>query len=95
MNEVVCPGCGEKTSIEGLRVGDRIECPNCANLTLRVKKRGEEHCLEEIHKVSCPTCDCIMEVPENAAPEDIMNCCGQGFRLTYEFGAYALKEPTS
>lgn len=91
MKKLVCPGCGEKTSLEGLKVDDRIECPNCADLTLRFKKRGEELYLEEIHKVSCPSCDCIMEVPEGAAAGDFLRCCGKEFLLTYEFGAYALQ----
>ena len=50
MEGVVCPGCGETVSLAGLKAGDRIDCPNCANLILRVKKRGEEHYLEEIPK---------------------------------------------
>ena len=92
MKQIVCPGCGEKTSIDGLKIGDRIECPNCANLTLRVKKRGEELYLEEVPKVSCPSCNCILEVPENTTAGDTIQCCGKEFHLTYEFGTYALKE---
>jgi len=91
LKELVCPGCGEKTSIDGLAVGDRIDCPSCANLTLRVRKQGAEHRLEEIFKVSCPSCDRLVEVPEGAAAGDPVSCCGKQFFLTYEFGAYALK----
>ncbi len=94
MEGVVCPGCGETVSLAGLKAGDRIDCPNCANLILRVKKRGEEHYLEEIPKVSCPSCDRVMEVPEGLGPGDSLKCCGKEFTLTYEFGAYALEEKT-
>ncbi len=94
MEGVVCPGCGETVSLAGLKAGDPIDCPNCANLTLRVKKRGEEHYLEEIPKVSCPSCDRVMEIPEGLGPGDSLKCCGKEFTLTYEFGAYALEEKT-
>ena len=94
MAGVVCPGCGETVSLAGLKVGDRFDCANCADLTLRVKKRGEEHYLEEIPKVSCPSCDRVMEIPEWLGPGDSLKCCGKEFTLTYEFGAYALEEKT-
>ncbi len=94
MEGVVCPGCGETVSLAGLKAGDRIDCPNCANLTLRVKKRGEEYYLEDIPKVSCPSCDRVMEMPEALGPGDSLKCCGKEFTLTYEFGAYALEEKT-
>jgi len=94
MEGVVCPGCGETVSLAGLKAGDRIDCPNCANLTLRVKKRGEDYYLEDIPKVSCPSCDRVMEMPEALGPGDSLKCCGKEFTLTYEFGAYALEEKT-
>ena len=94
MEGVVCPGCGETVPLAGLKAGDRMDCPNCANLTLRVKTRGEEHFLEEIPKVSCPSCDRAMEIPEGLGPGDSLKCCGKELTLTYEFGAYALEEKT-
>jgi len=94
MEGVVCPGCGETVSLAGLKAGDRIDCSNCANLTFRVKKRGVVHYLEEIPKVSCPSCDRVMEIPEGLGPGDSLKCCGKEFILTYEFGAYALEEKT-
>lgn len=92
MAEAICPGCGENVSLQGLKVGDRIGCPNCANLTLRVKKRGEEHYLEEVPKVSCPSCDRVIEIPESLGPADSLMCCGEEFIISYEFGAYALEK---
>jgi hypothetical protein len=91
MNEIICPGCGENVSLEGLTVGDAIDCPNCASLTLRIKNRGGDHYLRQIFKASCPSCDRIIEVPENASAGDTIECCGKQFTFTYEFGTYALK----
>ena len=91
MHEVLCPGCGEKVSLEGLKAGARIDCPNCANLTLRLKNKDGKCFLDEIPKVSCPTCDRVMEVPEGLSAGDTMECCGEKYVLTYEFGAYALR----
>lgn len=91
MAEAICPGCREKVSLEGLKVGDRIDCSNCANLTLRVKQREGGYFLEEIAKVSCPTCDRVIEVPEGLSAGDSLKCCDEEFTLTYEFGTYALR----
>lgn len=92
MEEVLCPGCGEKIALLGLKVGDRIDCSNCANLTLRLREQDGNYFLEEIPKVSCPACERTLEVPENLGPGDTLTCCGEKFALTYEFGAYALKK---
>ena len=90
MHEVLCPGCSEKVPLEGLKVGDRIDCSNCANVTLRLKGKDGIYFLEEISKVSCPACEQDMEVPEDLRAGDTMECCGEKYVLTYEFGAYAL-----
>ncbi len=92
MAELLCPGCGEKVSLEGLKVGDRIDCPNCANLTLKLKEDNGRYILVEIPKVSCPSCDRLMEVPEELGTGDSLTCCGEKFTLTYGFGAYALEK---
>ncbi len=89
---VLCPGCGEEVSFDGLKVGDQHDCTNCANLTLRVKEKDGKYFLEEIPKVSCPSCNRVMEVPEGLGPGDTLTCCGEGFTLTYELGAYALEK---
>jgi len=90
VSEVLCPGCGEKVSLEGLTVGDRINCFNCADLTLRVEETEGEYSLAEVHKVSCPSCECVREVPDGLGPGDTMLCCGKDYTLTYEFGSFAL-----
>lgn len=78
--------------MEDLKVGDRLDCPYCANLTLRLaEKNGLLH-LVEVPKVSCPSCGRVMEIPEGLAAGDRLKCCGEEFILTYEFGAYALQK---
>ena len=94
MSELLCPGCGEKVSLNGLRLGDRIDCSNCANLTLRLKEKDGKYFLEEIPTVTCPSCDRVMEVPEGRGAGEMMECCGEKYVLTYEFGAYALISQT-
>lgn len=93
--DLICPGCGEKVSLDGLKVGDRIDCSNCANLNLRLKGEERRYFLEEIHKVSCPSCDRLMEIPEGTVPGKTLMCCGKEYVLTYEFGAYALETAAS
>ncbi|HEV8716150.1 MAG TPA: hypothetical protein VGX03_25410 [Candidatus Binatia bacterium] len=77
--------------MSSLTEGDRFECTNCADLTLELMRREGELTLRQVHRVSCPLCNQMLEVPEHARPGDIMICCGQTFRLTYEFGTYALE----
>jgi len=95
MSELLCPGCSENVSLNGLRVGDRIDCSNCANLTLRLKENDGKYFLEEVPKVSCPSCERIIEVPEDLGPGATLTCREENFLLTYEFGAYALEKTKS
>lgn len=91
MPSLTCLGCGEEIDISGLKEGDRFECANCADLTLELVRRESELTLRQVHRVSCPLCDQILEAPEHARPGDIMTCCDRTFRFTYEFGSYALE----
>ena len=91
MPSVICPGCGEEIDVSNLTEGDRFECTNCAGLTPELVRREGKLTLRQVHHVSCPRCNRMLEVPEHARPGDTMICCGQMFRLTYEFGAYALE----
>ena len=86
-----CPGCGEVVDIRALKEGDRFECARCAGLTLELVCHAGTLALQQVHSVSCPGCDKNLEVPTETQPGDMMSCCGQTFRLTYEFGAYALE----
>lgn len=89
--KIPCPGCGEAIDTSSLKEGDFIECQSCADLILKLVRHEGKLALKQIHRVSCPLCDKKLEVPEDAQPGDTMSCCAQTFRLTCEFGAYALE----
>lgn len=91
MPSLTCLGCGEAVDISSLKEGDRFECANCAGLTLKVIRQKGDLVLRQIHRVSCPVCGQMLEAPEDAKAGDTMTCCDRTFRLTYEFGAYALE----
>lgn len=91
MPSLTCLGCGEEVDISGLTEGDRLECANCADLTLELVRGDGGFTIQQVHRVSCPLCTQRHEVPEDAKPGDTMTCCSRTFRLTYEFGAYALE----
>jgi hypothetical protein len=57
---------------------------------LRLKEKDGKYFLEEIPKVSCPSCDRVKEVPDGLRAGETMECCGEKYVLTYEFGAYSL-----
>jgi hypothetical protein len=88
---LTCLGCGEAVDISSLKEGDRFECANCAGLTLELVHREGEISLRQVYRVSCPVCGQMLEAPEHARAGDTMTCCERTFRLTYEFGAYALE----
>jgi len=92
MVSLTCPGCGEAVDISSLKEGDRLACANCAGLTLELVHREGELSLRQVQRVSCPLCGQMREVPEHARAGDTMSCCGRTFRLTYEFGTYALED---
>ncbi|HXG18672.1 MAG TPA: hypothetical protein VNN62_06300 [Methylomirabilota bacterium] len=88
---LTCLGCGEEIDISGLKEGDRSECANCASLTLELVRREGELTLRQVHRVSCPLCGQMREVPAHVKAGDAIICCDRTFRLTYEFGTYALE----
>lgn len=92
MPSLTCIGCGEEIDISNRTEGDRFECAHCADLTLELVRGDGGLNLRQVHWVSCPLCTRRQEVPKDAKPGGAMVCCGRTFRLTYEFGAYALEE---
>jgi hypothetical protein len=42
--------------------------------------------------VSCPHCDEVVTLAEEAKPGDTIECCGRRYRLSYEYGAFAAEE---
>jgi len=91
---VHCPDCGDLIDVpDGARPGDLLECPNCAGHTLRLKQDGSGWSATLAHRVSCPRCDDVLTLPANAKAGDTITCCGQQYRLSYEYGAFAAEEP--
>lgn len=89
---VACPGCGEPVPEDRLVPGNRFECENCAGLVIEVV--GDEAGrpgLREVPFASCPVCDVPLEVPVDAWAGGTMEHCGRRFRLTCEFGSWALE----
>ena len=41
------------------------------------------------YRVSCPECGAQITLSEAARAGDVSECCGQRFRLTFEYGAFA------
>lgn len=72
--------------------GDIIECPNCAGHALRLKREDGRWSATLAHRVSCPACDEMLILPEDAKAGDGIECCGRGYRLTFEYGAFAAEE---
>jgi hypothetical protein len=54
-------------------------------------RREGELTLRQVHRVSCPLCGQMREVPAHVKAGDAIICCDRTFRLTYEFGTYALE----
>jgi len=75
-----------------VRSGDLIECPNCAGHLLRVRDDAGVWAATLAHRVSCPNCDELVTLPEDAKPGALVNCCGRDYRLTFEYGAFAAEE---
>jgi len=72
--------------------GGLVECPNCAGHLLRVRHEGGTWSTTIAHRVSCPNCDELRTLAEDAKPGDLVNCCGRDYRLTFEYGAFAAEE---
>jgi len=48
------------------------------------------------HRVSCPDCERVITLSEDAKAGDAVECCGRRYRLTFEYGAFAAEpEPGS
>jgi hypothetical protein len=89
MPSVTCPDCGAFLEVpKGTRSGDLFECPNCAGHALRVREHTGRWSATLAHRVSCPACDEVITLPEDVRPGDTVRCCGQTYRLTFEFGAF-------
>jgi|SRR5688500_5013449 len=92
MRSVRCPECGREFELsETAKSGNIIDCPFCAGLSLRLIEEGGRLSTVAPKRVSCPACDRIIVPSDNAHAGDIIRCCGKEFRLTYEFGSFAME----
>lgn len=92
MATVRCPDCGQDIPVaDGARSGDLIDCPNCAGLALRLKEHDGQWTAAIAHRVSCPDCQQTIVLPDTAKAGDGVACCGREYRLTFEYGAFALE----
>lgn len=41
------------------------------------------------YRVSCPACDAVIPVPEDARAGAYLEHCGRRYRLTWAYGAFA------
>ena len=90
MSQVRCPDCGTDVSIPpGTLAGDLVDCPNCAGHALRVRATAAGWAASLAHRVSCPACEAVILLPEDAQAGDVLEHCGQRYRLTWEYGAVA------
>ena len=88
-----CPDCGRVIELPAnVPSGDLVECPNCAGLVLRVREDSGAWVASLVHRVSCPRCDALLTLGEDARPGNLVNCCGRDYRLTFEHGAFAAEE---
>jgi hypothetical protein len=69
-----------------------VECPNCAGHALRVREESGRWSATLAHRVSCPDCDEVMTLPEDAQPGGTISCGGRTYRLTLEYGAFAAEK---
>jgi hypothetical protein len=41
------------------------------------------------HRVSCPACEAVIPLPDDARAGDLFEHCGRRHQLTWEYGAFA------
>jgi hypothetical protein len=57
---------------------------------LRAVEQDDAWSVREVKKASCPVGDETIILPDDVRPGDRVRCHGKEFRVTYEFGSYAL-----
>jgi hypothetical protein len=90
MPSVHCPDYGALIEVPKETLsGDLLECPNCAGHALRVREQAGRWSATLTHRVSSSACDEVITLPDDVKPGDTVRCCGQTYRLTFEYGAFA------
>ena len=95
MNEerrLFCPGCGKLISVRAAAgPGDLIDCPNCAGIQLRLAVEDGKEVLRLVQLVTCPACGKRFPFDDDTPEGTLVELCGVEFKLTKEFGAFALE----
>jgi len=87
-----CPGCGQEIPVPaGGRLGDLIECGNCAGARFRLAAEGGREVLKIVQLVSCPVCGDPIPVDDDTPEGSAVEHDGRRFRLVREFGAFSLE----
>ncbi len=90
--QVLCPGCGEMKALEpDDKEGDRLLCDVCAGSAFRLVRQKDQWAMEAIPTASCPVCGEVLELDTDVQPGDMVKHCGQAFRLSFEYGAWAME----
>jgi len=92
MRSVRCPECARELEVSQTgKSGDIIDCPFCAGLFLSLIEEDGHFSAVALKTVSCPRCDRMIVLSDNVHAGEIIRCCGKEFRLTHEFGSFALE----
>ncbi len=71
--------------------GDMIDCEYCAGIKLRLAIDGGKEVLRLVQMVTCPACGERFPFDDDTPAGTVVELCGEAFRLTKEFGAFALE----
>ena len=69
-----------------------MECPDCASHLLMVSDNEDTWSATIAHRVSCPACNELTTLAEDARAGDLITCCGRNYHLTFEYGTFAAEE---
>ncbi len=90
--QALCPGCGQMKALDPeAEEGDRVLCDVCAGSVFRLVKQKDQWAMEPLPTASCPVCYEALELDTDVQVGDIVEHCDRAFRLSFEYGAWALE----
>ena len=90
--QALCPGCGEMKALDPeAKEGDRLLCDVCAGSAFRLIRKENQWAMEAIPTASCPVCGEVLELDADVQPGNMVKHCGKVFRMSFEYGAWALE----